>query len=92
MQYSINHLLAMEKSLRERLVQMNTLKGEVSKRTFWMTENKREEPVYDVKLVDKKVSEINKALFNLNHKIKEANAKTLIEIDLDYDALVSPIE
>ena len=83
----------MERSLRERLNQLNELKIQVSKRAYWEDKNKKEEPVYDVKEVDKKITKINKALFLINHKVKESNAKTLVAADgIDYEDLVSEIE
>ena len=95
MQQTVNYLLAMEKSLRERLAQLKALENEVTKTTFWnlgSDKEKREEPTYDIKLVDKKILGINKALFEINHKIKESNARTLVDVTFDYDNLISPIE
>lgn len=92
-QVTVNYLLAMEKSLRERLNQLNELKVQVSKRAYWEDKNKQEEPTYDVKEVDKKITKINKALFLINHKVKESNAKTTVDAqDIDYNDLVSEIE
>lgn len=88
---TINMVLAMEKSLRERLGQLNELKTQSARRTYFEAE-KREEPTYDIKLVDKKITAINKALFEINHKVKASNAKTEVEVNLDYDSLVSEIE
>jgi hypothetical protein len=82
----------MEKSLRERLNQLNELKSQSARRTIWDTDNKREEPTYDIKAVDKKITAINKALFEINHSIKESNAKTTLNVNVDYDSLVSEIE
>lgn len=95
MEHTVNKLLSMEKSLRERLNQLNTLKGESSKRTLWFDagkENKIEEPTYAIKAVDKKITKINRALFEINHKVKETNAKTVVDIDINYDDLVSELE
>lgn len=96
MQVTVNYLLAMEKSLRQRLAQLESLKNESSKRTIWerMGEgnNKIEEPTYDIKKVDKKITLINKALFEINHKIKTSNALTNIDIISDYDSLISEID
>ena len=91
-QVTINYLLAMEKSLRERLGQLNDLKRESSHRIIWADNNKTEEPTYPIKEVDRKITSINKALFQINHKVKESNAKTTIETDIDYNILVSEIE
>jgi|SRR6185312_4670961 len=95
---TVNYLLAMEKSLRERLSQLNDLKSQSARRTVWErlggddNSSKREEPTYDIKKVDKKITDINKALFQLNHKIKESNAKTIVEVDAKYEDLISEIE
>ena len=91
-QVTINYLLAMEKSLRERLGQLNELKKESAHRTIWSDDSKIEEPTYDIRKVDSKITCINKALFEINHRIKESNAKTTIETDIDYNTLVSEIE
>lgn len=91
MQYTVNTLLAMEKSLRDRLTQLNELKSQ-SARTTYYGEDKREEPTYDIKKVDKKMTKINRALFEINHKIKESNAKTTVSVEVDYDDLVSELE
>jgi hypothetical protein len=91
MQHTINLLLAMEKSLRERLSQLNELKTQ-SARTTYYGDDRKEEPTYDIKKVDKKVTRINKALFEINHKIKESNAKTTVSVDVNYDDLVSELE
>lgn len=88
---TVNYLLAMEKSLRERLSQLNELKVQSSRRTIF-EDAKREEPTYDIKLVDRKLTAINKALFEINHKIKESNARTVVETDINYDSLVSELE
>jgi hypothetical protein len=88
---SVNRLLAMEKSLRERLAQLNELKNDAKREFHWMKEDKTEKPTYDIKQVDKKIVQINKALFEINHRIKESNARTELEVDVDYDSLVSEI-
>lgn len=92
MQVTINKLLAMEKSLRERLNQLNELKEKTARRTLWDDNDKREEPTYDVRKVDAKITEINKALFEINFTVKESNAKTAVDVNVDYNVLVSAIE
>ena len=93
-QVTVNKLLAMEKSLRERLSQLETVKNASVKETHWMEKEnaKVEKPTYDIKAVDAKIVKINKALFEINHSIKESNARTTLNVDLSYDELVSPIE
>ena len=89
---TVNYLLAMEKSLRERLGQLNELKQASARETFWDKDQKRETPTYDIKKVDSKITAINKALFEMNHRIKESNARTTVDVNVDYNALVSEIE
>jgi hypothetical protein len=92
MKVTVNKLLAMEKSLRERLNQLKELEVKTAKVSIWDDKDKREEPTYDVRKVDKKITELNKALFEINYMVKESNAKTLVEVNLDYNDLVSGIE
>ena len=92
MEYSISTLLVMEKSLRQRVSELISLKSEVSRRTTWTEPNKVEEPLYDVKEVDKKVVEINKALFLISQRIKEANVITKIDVNIDFDSLMEAIK
>jgi len=93
---SINALLSMEKSLKQRVHQLNELKNQSTSRTRYygmeQEEKRVEEPTYDVKDVDRKIVELNKALFNIDQTIKESNAKVKVDIDIDYDSLVSPLE
>lgn len=90
---SISAMLVMEKNLRSRLKELNELKNSVSKRVMWANSDKTEEPTYDVKDVDKKAVELHKALFRINQRIKEVNAKTLINVDdIDYDSLMEAIQ
>jgi hypothetical protein len=50
------------------------------------------EPKYDVKLVDKKITQLETFLFHSDAAIKDSNATTTVEIDYDADKLLSPIE
>lgn len=92
MKVTVNKLLAMEKSLRERLNQLKALEEKSATRSIWDDKNKTDEPTYEIKKVDKKITAINKALFEINYSIKESNAKTVLEVGLNYDDLVSEIE
>jgi hypothetical protein len=95
MEATINTLLAMQKHLQARRSQLDELKNGSSRRTRWMmTDNKEriEEPTYDVKKVDAKLVKINNALFAIDRKIKEINAITKTEVDIDFPDLMSGIE
>jgi hypothetical protein len=50
------------------------------------------EPQYDPKVVDAKIVELETFLFKLDSSIKRANAKAIIEIEVDVDKLLEPIK
>ena len=70
------------------------MEKETSKRAFWEDKNKREEPTYDVKLVDTKIVKINMALFLIDKLIKASNAITEVEVGQDFnlESLMSEIQ
>ena len=92
MKITINSLLTMERNLKSRLSQLNELRNSTSTRETYFEKDKVIEPLYDVKLVDKKMTKITKALYFINNAVKESNAKTKVDIDINYDDLVSEIE
>jgi len=91
---SINAWLSMKNSLTSRLAEVKSMKSDASTRTITNYQGKEErtEPTYDIKQIDKKCAQITTALFKIDRAIKETNASTKVELDVDYDALVSPIE
>lgn len=89
---TVNALLAMSKSLRQRQTQLNELKNKCATITMWGEKDKTEEPVYDVKDVDKKIVKINNALFKIDTAIKASNAMTKVDVDVDYDDLTSSLD
>ena len=91
---TINALLCMQKALKTRREQLNEVKNSSTSRTRYFDSGdvtRQDEPTYDIKAVDKKIVNINNALWKIDQKIKESNAKTTIEIDIDYDSLASEI-
>jgi len=96
-EHSVNALLSMQKALIQRRSQLNEIKNESTKKiSYFHLENenvqKREEPTYDIKKVDRKIVSINNALFSIDQKIKESNARTMVSIEIDYNSLASEIE
>jgi hypothetical protein len=91
---SINAWLSMKNSLQARLAELKEMKGNASTRHISRYDGKEDitEPTYDIKQIDKKCALITTALFNIDQSIKEANAATKIDINVDYDELVKPIE
>ena len=70
------------------------MKDNASTRRITRFDGKEEitEPTYDIKLIDKKSAELTTALYKIDRAIKEANAVTKVELDVDYDTLVRPID
>lgn len=90
---TISAFLSMQNALTTRRTQLSEVKNSCTSRsirTYGETKDVTE-PTYDIKDVDKKITEINKVLFRIDSKIKESNARTKIEIDIDFDVLMSGI-
>jgi len=94
---TVNQLLVLCKEVRSR---MNDLRGIRSscttrERTYFGVnqENRKEvEPQYDVKAVDKKIVSLENWLFKADAAIKQSNATTIVNVDVDVDELLKPIE
>ena len=90
---TINELMALMKAVRSRQASLSRLRDQVSiKERYFGAAEKVVEPQYDMKLLDKQITYLDKFLFIADSKIKTANAKTIIEMDYDLDALLSSIE
>jgi hypothetical protein len=89
---TVNELLVVEKIARERLKDLKELRTEVaSKKRFYGEKESVSEPQYDVKLVDKKITEIQNFLMLADQKVKQSNAVTNIEFNPDIDKLLAPL-
>jgi hypothetical protein len=84
----------MKNSLQARLAEVKEMKSAASTRTTSRYDGKEEiqEPTYDIKQIDKKSVALTTALFKIDRAIKEANAATKVDLDVDYDSLVASIE
>ena len=92
---TVNEAMVLMKAVRERVSQLRSLRSEVSTKeyTYYGSDKKTDkEPQYDVKVVDKKITQLELFLFKADSKIKQSNAMTKIEIDADVDSLLSPLE
>uniref|UniRef100_A0A6M3K525 Uncharacterized protein n=1 Tax=viral metagenome TaxID=1070528 RepID=A0A6M3K525_9ZZZZ len=90
---TINSLLVLMKAIRERVNELRALRSQVSVlETYYGQKEKTVVPQYDVKLVDKKVVELENFLFKADSKIKQANAINTIDIDANVDSLLAPLE
>lgn len=94
MKQSVNGWLSMKNSLQSRLEEVKSMKSSSMASTVSRYDGKEVEtkPVYNVKDIDRKFSQITTALFNIDRGIKDANARNELELNIDYDSLVAPIE
>jgi len=90
---SINELLVLMRRIKERIKKLEELKGSVSTKEYYTRgdSEKRVEPQYDLKSLDKKVMELENFLFKADAAIKQSNAVTKIPIDVNVDALLAPL-
>jgi hypothetical protein len=90
---SVNSWLVREKQLRGRLSELVNMKGSLTSRTSYYGDDKKIiEPTYDVKKVDRLTTDLQNALFTIENAIKESNAKTMVDVDVDCASLMKPIE
>jgi hypothetical protein len=74
---TISELLSLISQVKGRLVGLQSLRSECSKKTSYFGEDGRIiEPTYDVKMVDKKISDLQKWIYKAEAAIKLTNAKT----------------
>lgn len=92
---TINELLVLMKVVRERLCELRSLKNQVAMKTRYIDINSKErieEPQYDIKVVDRKVVQLENWLFKADSAIKQSNAVTKIDIVADIDDLLAPLQ
>ncbi len=90
---TVNELLVVMKAVRERITDLKKLREDVSKKErFYGAAEKTVEPQYDVKKVDIKITTLQNWLYVADAKIKTSNALTMIDIDVDMNQLLQPLE
>lgn len=94
MKVTINGGLVAQKTLRERLNDLKSLRMQNTNSSSMSYGDRVQttEPKYDVKVLDKRVVEIQNALFQIEQTIKQANALTDINIDVDLTVLMRPLD
>ena len=90
---TINEVFVAMKVVRERITDLKALRGQIAiKETFFGAKEKITEPLYSVLAVDKKIVELQNWLNGTDAKIKMSNAITQIDVELNMDDLLSPLE
>lgn len=95
MKMTVNEMLVVQKAIRGRMMGLTALRSSVANRESYLygkDNQKVVEPQYDVKKVDKKISEMERFLMKSDAAIKKSNAVTEIDLDVNTDELLNPIE
>jgi hypothetical protein len=92
MEITINEAMVKMKVLKGRLGELSHLRHESSTREVWREPNRVIEPVYDMKELDRRCTEIENALLEMETAIKQSNAITKIKVDADIKALLTPLK
>ena len=81
------------KMIRERLSELRQLRSQVAvKETFYSATQSTKEPMYDVCEVDVKITQLENFLYLADSAIKEANAKTEVDLTVDINSLLEPLK
>jgi hypothetical protein len=92
---TVNEAMVMQKVIRGRLGELSSLRqaSAVRETSYYGggSDKKTIEPMYDVKALDKRCTELENFLLWTETKIKQSNAVTKIEVDADVKELLAPI-
>jgi hypothetical protein len=97
MKASINELLSTRQHLTERKNELQRLMHAALRRTVRKstyegnTEVTIDESRYDPDDLEKKISDINYACLQIDTSVKNANATTMVDIDIDAKTLLTPV-
>ena len=95
---TINEWLVIKKVLAERKSDLKSIRIQTAVKK---TETQRygdnvttevSDPQYDTKLIDRRVTEIQNAELSIDAAIKQANAATTLNVNVDVEKLLSPME
>ncbi len=89
---TINEAFVLLKALRGRLAELSRLRTDCARsETYYGDTRKIIEPKYDVVDLDCKCIQLENAVLDLDTKIKQSNALTVIEAGVDKGALLAPL-
>ena len=85
---TISKSLTLQKAIRSRISTLSELRSKVSTEEYFYRGpeiNKEIKPTYDIKLLDQKIVELEKALFEIDAAIKDSNSKTEIPVEFSLE-------
>lgn len=94
MKITVNEAMIWMKAARGRLGELSSLRSESATKERWMggsEPGKVKEPIYDMKELDKRCTEIENWLLEVETRIKQSNAITKIEVGSDVRDLLKPL-
>jgi len=91
---TVNEILSLCRAVRSRVNSLEGLRDKVSVETSYMeSKEKVVKPQYDCRLVDRKITNLQKFLYEADSKVKQSNANTKIEgLNADVEKLLAPLE
>lgn len=92
---TINEAIALQTQLKVRLNELTRLRNESAvTEVRWMgdTSNITKTPMYDLKKLDQKITQLQNWLFKLDYSIKSKNAQTKIDLGVPVEELLSPLD
>ena len=94
----INEAMVLIKAIRERIQDLKqvrlsvVVKSRVRRNYGTDQEEEINEPQYDAKVIDRKITELQNFIFLADSKIKQANAQTEIDMDVNVGNLLAPLD
>lgn len=91
---TVNSAIELVNTLRTRLEDMKNLRDRNISETeeIWGDKKTVRHVLFDPTVCDERVVDIQNAIRNLNAAVKESNAKTYLEVDVDEKKLLSAIQ
>lgn len=92
---TISKLLSLQKIIKGRLNELKQLRSEsstIEKTYFGKDDLKEKIPQYDVKKIDEKIVQLERFLLDSDFAVKDSNATTKVDMELDIDGLLSSIK
>ena len=87
----ISEALVLLKTIQKRKNELLKLRDNVSNKEWYPDSKKTIEPQYDVKEVDMKIVQLETMEYNIERRVKNANACTKIDFECDIKQILSPI-
>ena len=97
---TVNEAMVLQRAVKDRLNELRNLRSSVAieKTTTYPWREEKAEKIeevkvkYDIKALDKRITELELFLFKADAAIKQSNAMTELKLNADVDKLLAPLE